>query len=118
MNTRMSEYRISFYIQGKTDVYAYIPKDTWYNYKNGSTVSSHGAWTTLPAPLDTINVHQRGGTVIPSQRDSSITDKARKLPFSLQVALDSNNEAFGYLFWDDGETVGEKIHFFHYTLRL
>ena len=94
--------------QGQTDVSAYIPEDTWYDYKNGSAIPFHGEWVTLSAPLDIINVHQRGGSIIPTQRDGITTEEARKLPFSLQVALDSKKEATGFLFCDDGETIGEK----------
>ena len=89
-------------------MFAYIPEDTWYDYENGSIIPFHGAWVTLSAPLDTINIHQRGGSIIPTQRDANTTEEARKLPFSLQVALDSKKEASGSLFWDDGETIGEK----------
>ncbi len=81
--------------------------DTWYNYLNGSVVPYQGSWVTLPAPIDTINVHQRAGTIIPTQRDAVTTTAARQLPFSLQIALDKYGEAKGTLFWDDGETSGE-----------
>ena len=74
---------------------AYFPVDTWYNYDNGSMVPVRGAWVNLPAPLDTINVHQRGGSIIPTQRDALTTTSARQLPFSLQVALDQRGRLMG-----------------------
>ena len=85
---------------------AYFPVDTWYNYDNGTMVPVRGAWVNLPAPLDTINVHQRGGSIIPTQRDALTTTAARQLPFSLQVALDQRGQANGSMYWDDGETIG------------
>ena len=94
-------------LQGATSVAAYFPADLWYNYLNGSAVAQTGTWVTLPAPIDVINVHQRGGSIIPTQRDAVTTTAARKLPFSLQVALDSNGGAEGSLYWDDGESLGE-----------
>ena len=29
------------------------------------------------------------------------------MPFSLDIALNASGQAFGMLFWDDGETIGE-----------
>ena len=90
------------------NILAYFPNETWYNYKNGSVVPFKSTWVNLPASLDTINVHQRGGTIIPTQHDALTTSAAQQLPFSLHVALNSKGEATGSLFWDDGENVGEK----------
>ena len=97
---------------------AYFPKDTWYNYDNGLVVPVQGAWVNLSAPLDTINVHQRGGTIIPTQRDAVTTTIARQLPFTLQVALDQNGAANGTLYWDDGETIGKLMYHFINTCNL
>ena len=91
---------------------AYFPADTWYNYDNGSIVPFRGAWVSLPGPLDTINVHQRGGSVIPTQRDAVTTTAARQLPFSLQIALDQRGQANGSMYWDDGETIGKSTVYF------
>ena len=46
---------------------AYIPNDTWYDYYTGQKVSVRGQWTTLDAPLDKINVHLRGNSIIITQ---------------------------------------------------
>ena len=97
------------YLQGAVQVEAYFPSDTWYNYQNGSQLAQTGKWITLSAPLDTINVHQRGGSIVPTQRPAVTTTAARQLPFSLQVALDSQGQATGSLYWDDGETLGKHI---------
>ncbi len=86
---------------------AYFPSDTWYNYQNGSQLAQTGKWITLSAPLDTINVHQRGGSIVPTQRPAVTTTAARQLPFSLQVALDSQGQAMGSLYWDDGDTISK-----------
>jgi len=35
---------------------------------------------------------------------------SRQTPFTLMVALDSNDKASGELFWDDGESIGKNIY--------
>ena len=63
----------------------------------------------LPSPLDTINVHQHGGAIIPAHGDVLSSSTAQQLPFTLHVALNLMGEATGSLFWDDGETVGKGL---------
>ncbi|KAN0034008.1 hypothetical protein ACTFIV_000488 [Dictyostelium citrinum] len=102
--------------QGATTVNAYFPNDIWYEYgANGSLVQSVGTYQTLDAPFDVINVHMRGGNIIPTQPTFSyvppedgipITTKiSRTLPFELVIALDSSLQATGQLFLDDGESI-------------
>jgi len=69
---------------GKVQVTGYFPPGTWYNLQTvpgeafGSlpppprppltpAIHSKGQWVTLPAPLDTINLHLRAGHIIPLQ---------------------------------------------------
>ncbi len=100
-------------LKGATSVTAYFPSDTWYNYQNGSQLAQTEKWITVPAPLDTINVHQRGGSIVPTQRPAVTTTAARQLPFSLQVALDSQGQATGSLYWDDGDTISKLFFLLH-----
>ncbi|EGC30327.1 hypothetical protein DICPUDRAFT_157944 [Dictyostelium purpureum] len=101
--------------QGAVTVNAYFPDDIWYEYgANGSLVESTG-FVTLDAPFEKINVHLRGGNIIPTQPTSGYvpppngipitTTIARKLPFTLIVALDSSLQASGQLFLDDGSSL-------------
>jgi len=62
-------------------------------------------YTTLDAPLDKINLHIRGGYILPTQKEELNTRLSRKNPFSLLVALDEKGEAMGSMFWDDGESI-------------
>ncbi|KAF2767294.1 hypothetical protein EJ03DRAFT_366085 [Teratosphaeria nubilosa] len=60
---------------------------------------------TLSAPLEHINVHVRGGSILPLQQPKYTTSETRNTSFSLLVALDKNGEASGSLYLDDGESL-------------
>lgn len=108
---------------GQVEVTGYFPAGTWYDLWTvpvealGSlappplaplkpAIHSEGQWVTLPAPLDTINVHLRAGHIVPLQGPGLTTTESRKQPMALAVALTSSGEACGELFWDDGESLG------------
>lgn len=76
--------------RGETSVHAYFPKGIWYNLFDTSKMIravDHGVWEHLPAPMDTINVHIRQGSIIPMQDFAMTTTAARKTPFSLLVVF-------------------------------
>lgn len=60
---------------------------------------------TLAAPREHINVHVRGGSILPLQEPRLTTAEVRNTPFSLLVALDAHGEARGDLYLDDGESL-------------
>uniref|UniRef100_A0A8C7B4Q5 Lysosomal alpha-glucosidase n=1 Tax=Neovison vison TaxID=452646 RepID=A0A8C7B4Q5_NEOVI len=108
---------------GKVQVTGYFPLGTWYDLQMVpgeafgssprppraplmSAIHSKGQWVTLPAPLDTINVHLRAGHIVPLQGPGLTTTESRKQPMALLAALTVNGEARGELFWDDGESLG------------
>ncbi|KAM4663585.1 lysosomal alpha-glucosidase [Discoglossus pictus] len=91
--------------QGKTEVNGYFPAGTWYSFQSGTEIQSNGQWVTLPASLDTINLHIRGGYIIPGQSPGQTTEESRKNPMTLVVALSSEGMARGDLFWDDGDSL-------------
>ncbi|XP_017366761.2 maltase-glucoamylase, intestinal-like, partial [Cebus imitator] len=86
------------------NVTAYFPRARWYDYYTGVDINARGEWKTLPAPLDHINLHVRGGYILPWQEPALNTHLSRKKPLGLIIALDENKEAKGELFWDDGQT--------------
>ncbi|XP_078612816.1 sucrase-isomaltase, intestinal-like [Branchiostoma floridae x Branchiostoma japonicum] len=90
-----------------TTVDAYFPDTRWYDYFSGHEVEGQyrGQTVTLDAPLDKINVHVRGGVVLPTQQPANTTVYSRKNPMGLLVAMDDSSAASGTLFWDDGEAV-------------
>jgi lysosomal alpha-glucosidase len=60
----------------------------------------------LDAPLEKINVHVRGGSIIPMQMPGPNLMTGRGNPFTLLVAPSASNNASGNLFWDDGDSLG------------
>ncbi|XP_072339593.1 lysosomal alpha-glucosidase [Scyliorhinus torazame] len=87
------------------EVSGYFPPTKWYNLHDGSAVHSKGQYILLQAPLDTINVHLRGGCILPTQEPNTTTAASRGNPFGLIVALSDQGIARGELFWDDGESL-------------
>uniref|UniRef100_A0A4X2LEU1 Maltase-glucoamylase n=1 Tax=Vombatus ursinus TaxID=29139 RepID=A0A4X2LEU1_VOMUR len=88
-------------------VSAYFPKDPWYDYYSGSDIGVRGEWKDLPAPLDHINLHVRGGYILPWQEPANNTHYSRRNSLGLIVALSDNGVAEGEFFWDDGQSIGE-----------
>ncbi|KZS13425.1 Lysosomal alpha-glucosidase [Daphnia magna] len=89
---------------GETSVEVYLPKDVWYDYYTGIRITASGS-NTFSAPRDYINLHLRGGYILPAQKPALNTMISRNNNFELLVPLDDNNYAIGKLFWDDGESV-------------
>ncbi|XP_051856089.1 maltase-glucoamylase [Antechinus flavipes] len=87
------------------NVTAYFPKASWYDYYTGSSVGVRGQWTSLQAPLDHINLHIRGGYILPWQKPANNTHYSRKNSLGLIVALSDNGIAEGEFFWDDGQSI-------------
>ena len=108
--------------QGVVDKHVYFPGDSrWYEVsyflKDGSSkeeTEGRCTWKKLPAPLDIIPIHFRGGNVLTMQRDAMDTTKSRQNPFDFEVALDDDEKAAGSLFYDDGisfKTISENKYF-------
>ncbi|ELW64814.1 Sucrase-isomaltase, intestinal [Tupaia chinensis] len=57
------------------------------------------------APYDTINLHVRGGHILPCQEPAQNTFYSRQNYMKLIVAADDNQMAQGTLFWDDGDSI-------------
>ncbi|XP_063819300.1 lysosomal alpha-glucosidase-like [Pseudophryne corroboree] len=91
--------------EGKTEVKGYFPAGVWYDFALDGAIQSMGQWMTLPAPMDTINLHIRGGYIIPAQEPGMTTEETRKNGLILLVALSSDGFAQGDLYWDDGDSL-------------
>lgn len=78
----------------------------WYDWYTLQPVTAKPRENiTLSAPLEHINVHVRGGSILPLQTPGNTTAVTRSNPYSLVVALDESGEASGSLYLDDGESL-------------
>lgn len=78
----------------------------WYDWYTLAEVNAEPQENvTLSAPLEHINVHVRGGSILPLQAPGMTTAATRNGSFSLLVALDDNAQASGSLYLDDGESL-------------
>uniref|UniRef100_A0A3Q3A333 alpha-glucosidase n=1 Tax=Kryptolebias marmoratus TaxID=37003 RepID=A0A3Q3A333_KRYMA len=89
------------------EVEGYLPNARWYDYHTAKDVGVRGEMLRMPAPLNHINLHVRGGYILPWQKPENNTHYSRKNPLGLLVALSDSGTAQGTFFWDDGEGVGE-----------
>ncbi|XP_046524917.1 probable maltase-glucoamylase 2 [Equus quagga] len=87
------------------EIHAYFPSARWYDYSTESGNTATGEWKTLQAPLDHINLHIRGGYILPWQESAMNTYSSRQKFMGLIVALDDNGKAEGEMFWDDGQSI-------------
>uniref|UniRef100_A0ABK0LA66 Maltase-glucoamylase 2 n=1 Tax=Rattus norvegicus TaxID=10116 RepID=A0ABK0LA66_RAT len=85
--------------------YALLPY--LYTLMHKAHTEGTGEWKTLEAPLDHINLHIRGGYILPWQVPGMNTYFSRRNFMGLTVALDNDGKAEGQLFWDDGQSIGE-----------
>ncbi|XP_051168285.1 maltase-glucoamylase-like isoform X2 [Leptopilina boulardi] len=99
---------------------AYIPAGKWYNFYTNESILSTGENVTLNAPLDTIPLLVRGGSILPMQQSSRTTTESRKNKFALLIALDNQQYATGELYWDDGESLDsiekDEYHWLNFTV--
>lgn len=87
-------------------VKAYFPTDIWYDFYTGEkSIIKKGTFVKLSSSLTKINLHVRGGYIIPMQRHGQTTYESRKNPMKLLIAPDKEGNAAGSLFWDDGESI-------------
>lgn len=91
--------------QGATSVDAYFPSARFYSYYDGAEEATKGDTTTLNAPTHFINLHVRGGNILPTQESARNTELARNNPLGLIIALDDNGHAQGSLFYDEGDSL-------------
>uniref|UniRef100_A0A671MMX9 alpha-glucosidase n=1 Tax=Sinocyclocheilus anshuiensis TaxID=1608454 RepID=A0A671MMX9_9TELE len=90
---------------GVSVVRGYVPNARWYDYHTGEVVGVRGQFMNMDTPLSKINLHVRGGHILPWQKPENNTHYSRLNPLGLLVALDDGGSAHGSLFWDDGEGI-------------
>uniref|UniRef100_A0A7S1KLE3 alpha-glucosidase n=1 Tax=Percolomonas cosmopolitus TaxID=63605 RepID=A0A7S1KLE3_9EUKA len=101
--------------EGATSVSAYFPAGgIFYNYYSGkkvidTTSSSSGERLRFECSVEDIIVHQLGGSAIVRQKPEVNTRVQEGNPYFLQIASDKRGEAFGQVYFDDGESLKEDI---------
>uniref|UniRef100_A0A8D0AIN6 Maltase n=1 Tax=Sander lucioperca TaxID=283035 RepID=A0A8D0AIN6_SANLU len=91
--------------QGARSVDGYVPNARWYDFHTAKDVGVRSKMLSMPTPLDHINLHIRGGYILPWQEPQDTTYYSRRNPLGLIVALSDNQTAQGSFFWDDGEGI-------------
>jgi len=80
--------------------------EKWYDWYTLQAVGAKAQENvTLAAPLEHINVHVRGGSILPLQEPGYTTTETRQNPWAILVALDYDGRASGDLYLDDGESL-------------
>ncbi|XP_050403277.1 maltase-glucoamylase [Patella vulgata] len=92
-------------LPGKIRRDVYFPSAVWYDYYTGSMIKTRGGMETVSAPRDVIPLYIRGGSILPTQLPANTTSFSRMNPLGLIIAPDSNGQASGSLFWDDGDGI-------------
>jgi alpha-glucosidase (family GH31 glycosyl hydrolase) len=62
---------------GARHVQIYVPSTYWYSYYTGSRVPYQKQFIQVSAPLDTIPIFLRGGSIIPTQGFANCTKFSR-----------------------------------------
>lgn len=76
----------------------------WYTLQEVKNVQPNEN-VTMNAPLEHINIHIRGGSILALQKPGNTTTATRTKPYSLVVAPDEHGQASGSLYLDDGESI-------------
>lgn len=103
--------------QGATSVKAYFTPGIWYDFEDYSIISNFevGQYVNLSAPLETIRLAVRGGSVLALQKPEVTIIETRRNPIEIVAFLDNSNQAYGKLFWDDGITL-DTVQYKQYNL--
>ncbi|KAI1320608.1 hypothetical protein EDD11_000130 [Mortierella claussenii] len=87
----------------ESEVY-FAGSEKWFDIKDYSVQQGPGV-KTVASPADKIPVYQRAGTIVPKRERPRRSSKAMENdPFTLVIALDSEEKAVGRIYLDDGET--------------
>ncbi|CAF1225575.1 unnamed protein product [Adineta ricciae] len=97
-------------------VEGYIPSSEWFDYYTGHQHLYAKQWINISAPLEIIPILLRSGAIIPTQQYANNTKQSRLNPFGLTIVVNSNGNAHGDLFYDDGESIDTiKNRSFYYS---
>ncbi|KAG3160530.1 hypothetical protein PI124_g7614 [Phytophthora idaei] len=98
--------------EGTISTEVYFPDANWYDAHSGKLALDPAAGdsrrVSLLTPLPKLQVHLRGGYIIPTQKSLTTTALSRRGAFTLLAALETsqnNTSAFGELYVDDGDSL-------------
>ena len=93
--------------ENATSVTAYIPKETFYDFKTYDKIEGQGQNVTFEnIDITKIPVHIRGGSILPLRASGAMTTATlRKTDFEILVAIGSSGKATGSLYVDDGISI-------------
>eukprot|EP00057_Strongylocentrotus_purpuratus_P032922 XP_789388.3 PREDICTED: lysosomal alpha-glucosidase [Strongylocentrotus purpuratus] len=92
--------------QGATSVSASFPPGRWYSITPEPPLTFNKTTSmVLDAPLGKINLHLRGGYIIPTMKPETTTTETAQNPVLLVVSLDESGTAKGHMYWDDGDDI-------------
>ena len=93
--------------ENASSVTAYLPKETFYDFKTYDKIEGQGQNVTFENIDDTqIPVHIRGGSILPLRASGALTTAAlREADFEILVAVGADGTATGSLYVDDGVSI-------------
>lgn len=97
--------------ENATTVNAYFPAEIWYYWHSGKRITApFNRTVTLNAPLNGhINMHIRGGHIIPKNDGANTAGTLHDLRFAnttLVIAISAQGLARGFMVFDDGVSLG------------
>jgi len=104
---------VSPILTNSTDnITAYFPNANWNEFPSGknftdfNSTASAGQTYQLPGAFNNLNVHMRGGKIVPYQDAMGLdifrTSHLQHVPTSIYINPDHNNNANGFVVFDDG----------------
>ncbi|MFA5161011.1 MAG: TIM-barrel domain-containing protein [Elusimicrobiales bacterium] len=99
---------------GRTERLVYLPPGGWTDFWSGKRYSGGGT-VKAEAPLETVPLYVRDGSVIPAWPEMNYVGEKPADPVSFSVWPDRNGAASGWYYEDDGLTDGFKKGVFRKT---
>ena len=81
----------------------YLPAGVWYDYWTGARQQG-GRMIRVDAPLETVPLFVRGGTILPLGPEMKFVGEKPADPLNFEIYPDARGEASGTLYEDDGLT--------------
>ena len=91
----------------------YLPEGTWIDYNNKQMVYTGEQWTTVDAPLSSVPMFVKQGSIIPTMPVMNYTHEKPVYPLTFEIfpAQEGAQAAFT-LYEDEGENLGYQRHEF------